>query len=540
MDQNRSWLTMENRMLKRRMTSVLSALFLASCATAGEKAAPSQAWVSLAQTPTPAAAQQPTDQQAAFDAYVASAMEKWGVPGVAIAYARDGKVFLVKGYGVRTIGRPEKVDENTVFAIASLTKAFTAAGAAVLWDEEKLTFNDPVVKFLPTLKFYDERVTSEVTLRDLLAQRTCLAPKDIFTWNSPFSHEETMRRVRYIPPECTFRDRFVYNNMNYVIAGDATAAAAGVPWEQLITDRILKPLGMNNTTTSTAQAAGWENVATPYFDSGERMTALPLYDEGVSAPAGSIHSSAADMAKWMTAQLGGGVYEGKAIWSPTVNAAMQGVQMASRPGPRDEGGPPSPAPHGYGFGWGVGEYRGKRYIDHTGQSDGMYALIAMMPQDGLGIVVLTNTSKAGLPEAIAYRWLDMNLGLADYDWAGEMYASSKDFNGSMMVDNVARNVPRTLGTKMSLPASGYIGVYRQDLLGDVTVSAAANGDLSIKFLAKTGRLRHWQDDTFQIDWGEDYYYAMTSSFVTFEIDSEKRVSSLKIGVDENAFARAGP
>jgi CubicO group peptidase (beta-lactamase class C family) len=454
-----------------------------------------------------------------------------------VVLARDGQVVLIRGYGVRTAGRPERIDEHTVFAIASLTKAFTAAGAAVLFDEQKLTFNDPATKYLPALRLYDSRVTAEVNLRDLLAQRTCLQPKDLLTWNSPFSHEETLRRVQFIPPACTFRDRFVYNNINYVVAGDAIAAAAGTSWHDLMTRRIFNPLDMRDSTTLAAQAARRQNLATPYLKTGGILRALPLYDEGVSAPAGSIHSTAADMAKWLEVQMGGGVFRGKTIWSPTVHAAMQGVQMAVRPGARDSSEPPTPMAIGYGMGWGIGEYRGKRYVDHTGQSDGMYAQIAMMPSEGLGIVVLTNTSMVGLPEALAYRWFDINLGAPDFDWINTIYAQTRTSNDALDIEDIAKGVPRTLGTRPSLPAPRYAGAYKQDLLGEVTVTAATNGDLSIRFLGKTGRMRHWQDDTFQIDWGADPYLTMTSSFVTFQLRANGPVESLKIGNDQETFTR---
>lgn len=499
-------------------------------------------WLAMASfaIPAPALAEPARqDQQAEFDIYVEKAMAKWGVPGVAIGLLQDGKIVRVKGYGVKKFGEAERVDGDTLFAIASLTKAFTAAAIATLSDEERLSFDDPVTKYLPDLKLYDSKVTAEVTIRDLLAQRTCLQSKDLLTWDSPFSREETRRRLQYLPPACSFRDRFVYNNINYVLAGDASAAAAGSSWQALIKNRLLVPLDMNNSATSSAEAARARNLASPHIKTGGKLRLLPLYDEGISAPAGAIHSTAADMARWVELLLGGGAYLGKTIWSPTAHAAMLGEQMAVRPGPRDAGEPPTPIAAAYGFGWGVGEYRGRRFVEHTGQSDGMYAMVAMMPNDRLGIVVLTNSSMVGLPEALAYHWLDDQLGVPEFDWIGTLYARAKESNDAIDIDNVTRDVLRKAGTKPSLPATGYAGVYRQDLLGDVTVITAKNGEMSIRFLTKTGRLKHWQDDMFQIDWGGDPYYTMTSSFVTFQIGVDKQPISLKIGGDEETFVRSG-
>lgn len=482
----------------------------------------------------------PTVQSAQFDAYVETAMATWGVPGVAVALVRDGKILSVKGYGVRTIGRTEPVDGNTVFAIASLTKAFTAAGVAVLVDEGKLSFDDPVVKYLPALKLYDPAITKQVTIRDLLGQRTCLQSKDLLTWNSPFSRDETLRRLAFLPPACSFRDRFVYNNLNFVLAGEAAAAAGGRSWSALMSSRLFGPLGMTNTTATTPDAATLSNVATPYLRTGGKLRALPLYDEGVSAPAGSIHSTAADMARWLEAQIGGGSFGGKLIWSPVVQAEMQGSQMAVQAGARHGVEPPLPISRNYGFGWGLGEYRGRRLVDHSGQSDGMYALAAMMPNERLGIVVLTNSSMVGLPEALAYRWFDDNLGVAPFDWITTLYDRAKSSNDAIDIDAVTKGVPRKLGTRPSLPADCFVGTYSQKLLGGVTVRSAGAGPMTVQFLAKTGRLSHWQDNMYQIDWGGDPYYTMVASFMTFIVAPGKGVTSMKIGGDDEMFERATP
>lgn len=478
---------------------------------------------------------------AAFDAFVQTAMTKWETPGVAVSLVRDGTIVSAKGYGVRTIGAPAAVDENTTFAIASLTKAFTAAALATLADQKKVSWDDQVADFLPDLKLYAPKVTAELTVRDLLAQRTCLQSKDLLTWQSPFSLEETLRRLQFLPAACTFRDRFVYNNVNYVLAGEVAARASGQSWTELIEAGLFAPLGMTRSVAQTPKVATGDNVATPYIRTGGKLRALPLYDEGVSAAAGSIHSTAADMARWLEVQLGSGAFRGTQVWSRSANSAMQGLQMAIPTGPVSDADPPLPRPLGYGFGWGVDEYRGERMLQHTGQSDGMYAIAAMMPGRKLGIVVMTNTSSAGLAQAIAYQWLDLNLNAPTHDWITTMYAQFKDSNDAIDIDGVTRGVARTAGTRPSLPAAAYAGLYRNDLLGDVSISTDPSGQMFVRFLAHTGAMRHWHHDTFQIDWQGDPYYTMMASFMTFAVNGQSSPASVQIGVENDTFARvAGP
>jgi CubicO group peptidase (beta-lactamase class C family) len=218
-----------------------------------------------------------------FDLYVQNAMRQWDVPGVAIGLVRDGKLIQVRGYGVRTIGKSDPVDANTVFAIASATKAFTAAALAVLVDERKIAWDDPVIRYLRNLRLHDPQVTVEVTIRDLLAQRNCPEANNLLTWDTPFDQGEIFRRLQYLKPSCTFRDHFEYNNINYVMAGWVVAAVTGKScW--FAEERIFDPLGMTSSTAITATAAKSGNLATPYLTVGGKLKPIPLFDEGASPP----------------------------------------------------------------------------------------------------------------------------------------------------------------------------------------------------------------------------------------------------------------
>jgi CubicO group peptidase (beta-lactamase class C family) len=469
-----------------------------------------------------------------FDEYLARGMRTWGVPGVAIALVREGKLVAVKGYGVRTIGEPARVDAGTLFAIASVTKSFTAGVLAMLVDEHKMGWDDPVRKYLPSLEVYDPQVTATMTVRDLLAQRTGLGDRNLLTWNSPYSHDEILRRMRYLKPACTFRDRFEYSNLNFLLAGDVAAVASGRSWQDLVEERIFRPLNMSSSTTSTARARESGNLATPHIKIGGRLQKLPLFDEGPSAAAGSIHSTAADMARWLAVQLGEGQYGTTRLWSVEVDREMHTAQIPVRDSP--VAAVTGAQFSSYGFGWYVYDWHGHKVLEHDGQSDGMHALIAMIPDAQLGIVVLTNTSLIGLPNALALHWFEEGLNLETHDWISELHRKLQPVNDSIDPDAVAHQVPRIPNTHASLAPAGYAGTYHDELLGDLVVAAGEDGNLRISLLGRTGRAGHWHYDTFRMDWQGDLYLSLAEPFITFSLRQDGTPGSVTLASGDR-FAR---
>lgn len=464
---------------------------------------------------------------AQFDNYAEQSRRAWAIPGMAVALVKDGKIVEVRGFGVRELGRGEPVDGNTVFAIASITKSFTAAVLAILVDRHRLAWNDPVRKFLPQFELYDPEVTNAATVRDFVAQRTCLGDKDLLTWDSPYSQPEVLRRMRYLRPACGFRDRFQYNNLNFVVAGAVAAAASGRPWADLVESEIFAPLGMTRSTARTSVAARRHNLATPYIRMDGKLRALPLFDEGPAEAAGAIHSTAADMAKWLLVQMGNGSLDGTRLWSEEQGREMHEPQMVIGDSPERTAEMPASEFLSYGLGWFVSSVFTHQVIEHDGQSDGMHAIISMMPGVRLGIVVLTNTSQFGLPEALAYRWYELNLGLPLRDWSSIMMGKLADENSSIDLKAVTERAPHVFGTRPSLPLRSYTGNYHEDLLGDARVTLDSKGGLHLFLLDRTARLEHWHFDTFHPDWGGDIFMSLSVPFITFALDMNGNVRGFR-------------
>src|SRR5436190_9239200 len=257
-----------------------------------------------------------------IDDYANTVMTTWKGPGMAIAVVKDDKTVMAKGYGVRELGKPDKVDENTLFAIASNTKAFTTASLAILVDEKKIAWNDKVSKYLPDFQLYDPWVTNELTIRDIVSHRVGLDTfsGDLLWYDTTYPTDEILRRVRFLKPVSSFRTRYGYQNLMYIAAGRIVEKVSGMKWADFVRARILDPLGMNRTTTSVRDMK--DNFAMPHNESGGTMRALPpgYLDEAIGAV--RLNSSVADLSKWIRLQLGHGTFEGKKIFSE-----VQGWQM---------------------------------------------------------------------------------------------------------------------------------------------------------------------------------------------------------------------
>ncbi len=250
-----------------------------------------------------AAADAPAASLASLDAFIETAMKDWSVPGLGLAVVRDGEVLLARGYGVRAKGKTDAVDADTVFAIGSSSKAFTAACIGLLVDQKKVDWDDPVTKHLPGFALHDAYVTRDLTVRDLLTHRSGLARADQLWYGSGFDRAEILRRLREVEPSWGFRARFGYQNIMFLAAGELYAAVAGESWDDCVAKRFFAPLGMARSTTSVDPLPGVENVATPHEEIEGEVVAVPWFDLDNVAPAGSINSSAREMASWVQLQL---------------------------------------------------------------------------------------------------------------------------------------------------------------------------------------------------------------------------------------------
>ncbi|MFB3906068.1 MAG: serine hydrolase [Acidobacteriota bacterium] len=472
-----------------------------------------------------------------LDAYFARARDDWKVPGMAIAIVKDDRVVFAKGYGVRELGKPAKVDENTLFAIASNTKAFTAAALAVLVDEQKISWDDRVQTHLPYFELYDSYVSHDFRIRDLLCHRSGLRTfgGDLIWYGTPYGREEIVRRARFLKQAFPFRSGYGYSNIMFIAAGEVVEKASGKSWEDFIRQRLLIPLGMKRTVLSVKELAGMENVATPHADPDGELRTFPWRGWDNTVPAGGIISSVADLAQWLRLQLGRGTLEGKPVFSERQSRVMWTPHVSFVSTKRSEERNPYVRLSGYGLGWQLSAYRGVMMAQHGGAYDGMVSQTALLPDRQVGVVVLTN-STTGLASALVYRTLDAYLGSEDVDWSNEELKRSREDRRRKIEEQERAASRRVLNTRPSLKLESYAGTYGGLMYGDAEVKVE-NGNLVLVFLPNrelTGDLTHWHFDTFEVKWRTAFPW-FGKGKVQFLLDSIGQVVEMKVDVPNEDF-----
>lgn len=468
-----------------------------------------------------------------LDSIATRVLKDFEVPGLGVAIVKDGKVALSKGYGVRKLGESTPVDENTLFGIASNTKAFTSAALAMLVDEGKITWDDPVTKHLPSFQLYDPYVTREMTIRDLLTHRSGLGlgAGDLLWWPpTDYSREEIIRRFRYVKPATSFRSRYAYDNVLYMIAGQIVAAVSGKGWDDFIKERIFNPLEMTTSNTSIAALTGSRDAASPHARvEGTLKVIAPQPLENVG-PAGSINSSVAEMAKWLIAQLNRGqLGDGRRLFSERQSREMWSAQTITPLGDP----PPHLAPlkanfSAYGLGWGLTEYRGFKTVSHTGGLLGYVSRVTLVPDLNLGIVVLTNQQSGGAFQSLTYEILDHYMKAPDTDWVAAFKRSEEMGLARAAEVTKRQTATRAADSKPSLPLAKYAGRYTDAWYGDITIDT--EGDkLVIRFShtpALVGDLEHWQHNTFIARWRDRSLDA--DAFVNFALRPDGSIEQMKM------------
>jgi len=484
----------------------------------------------LAAYAVPAAAQQAPSAPADLDTYVTRVMREFDVPGVSLAVVKDGRVLVAKGYGVRTLGKPEPVDAGTLFGIASNTKAVTATALGLLVESGKIEWDAPVIRYLPGFQMYDPFVTRELTVRDLLVHRSGLplGAGDLLWW-PPSTHDrkEISRRLRYLKPETSFRTAYAYDNVLYLVAGEVIEAVSGQSWEEFVKTRILTRVGM---TGSDVRYRATGNVATTHAPVDGKVRVVAPFASDNTNPAGGINSNATDMAKWMTVQLDSGrLADGSRLFSERTARQLWSIVTPIAPG--------TPAPElaalrasfsGYALGFGVRDYRGRKIIQHTGGLPGYLSKVVMVPDIKLGVAILTNQESGEAFDAIAWRLLDHFLGAPTTDWP-VAYKRLKQRGDSMVAVTEQRaRAQRDTASRPSLALQRYAGTYVDEWYGTVTITATA-GRLAIKFdhtPLLVGDLEHWQYDTFVARWKDRELRA--DAFVTFSLKPDGSIAEARM------------
>jgi CubicO group peptidase (beta-lactamase class C family) len=457
--------------------------------------------------------------RSAIDSILKDARNQWNAPGLAVAIVLGDDVYL-KGMGVREIGKTDPVTPDTVFALASLTKAFAATSLGILVDEGKATWDDPVRKHLDWFRLHDPLADKEVTLRDLLCHRTGLARHDQLIFRAPWSLEESVRRMAHLELTHSFRSRFEYNNLAYVAAGMATGKAAGMPWEEFVRKRILSPLGMKNAVFTDVQARERADHATPHRrGKAGKQSAIAWYPDAKQVRAsGSLKAGARDLAAWLQLQLGHGVYAGKRIISAESLTETHTPQIVV---------PQNPAlsrltettQTSYGLGWFIRDYRGWHTINHGGANEGFRGRIVLVPRAKLGIALLTNAEEMDMLEATSYRMIDRILGLKERDWFGMARKA---------VDSKAKGtaLARKQGTKPSRELSAYAGKYHDRAYGDLVIQSTDRG-LVVSWSSFRLPLEHFHYDTFQLKTDSDDTRPMKNELLTFALNRDANVTQVR-------------
>ena len=489
----------------------------------------------LALVSTPSHAQTTTSPPD-LDAYVAHALKEFEIPGLAVAIIKDGKVVLTKGYGVRRMGESAPVDEQTLFGIASNTKAFTAAALAMLVDEGKISWDDPVTKHLPGFQMYDPYVTREMTVRDLLTHRSGLglgAGDLMFFPQSTFTREEIVARLRFIKPATSFRSKYAYDNVLYLVAGQVVAAVSGKSWDAFIKERIFAPLGMTASNTSVKDLRQGGNFVSPHQKVEGRLQPVPYMDIDNTAPAGAINSNVAEMARWVIAQLNSGAF-GDGATGKRLFSERQAREMWSAQTPIAVGNPPPALAalktnfSAYGLGWGLSDYRGHKVVSHSGGLAGMVSRVRLVPDLKLGVVVLTNQEAGGAMEAITYHVIDHYLNATATDWLAAFGTLAKLQLAQAKVVEQQQRAARNAESKPSLPLEKYVGRYSDAWYGEVALAVEA-GKLVLRFgrtPGLVGDLEHWQYDTFIARWRDRSLSA--DAFVTFALKPNGSIEQMKM------------
>ncbi len=457
-----------------------------------------------------------------LDEYVARSIKTFEVPGMAVAIVKDGKVVLLKGYGVRKLGEATPVDENTLFGIGSNTKAFTAAALATLVDEGKISWDDPVYERLRGFEMYDPYVSKEMRIRDLLCHRSGLGlgEGDLMFWpHTTFTRDEVVYRLRFLKPATSFRTTYAYNNLMFVTAGQVVAEVSGKSWDAYLREKIFLPLGMKNTNTSASAFKEGDNWAAPHSKVEGKLQAIPIENLDNAGPAGSINSSVADMSKWVLLQLNRGKIPGTEtrVFSEKASQDMWAQQMIVpiRPAPEDL---KNLQAHfsGYGMGWALRDYKGRKLVSHSGGVAGYVTRVMLVPEENLGVVILTNAEEDFAFESVLYHVLDAYLGGSTPDYISAFKTledkGRKDADETMSKAAQARAAE----SKPSLALEKYAGDYSDPWYGKVTIRAE-NAGLVLNF-ERTEKgladLQHWQYDTFKAHWRDR---TVEDAFVTFTL-----------------------
>lgn len=463
-------------------------------------------------------------------------VEKWNIPGVSVAIVRSGEVLLSEGYGVKNSTTEDPVDDNTLFAVASNTKAFTAAAIGMLVDEGKMNWDDKVQEHLPYFQLYDPYVSANMTVRDLLCHRSGLETfsGDLIWYGSNYSREEVIRRARFLEPKYDFRSHYGYQNIMFITAGEIVSKVSGMSWDDFIKNRFFEPMHMSSSNTSISSFTSSSNVATPHNEKNGQNQAIEWTNWDNIGGAGAINSSAHDMGKWLQCQLNGGKVDTTQLFSSQVQKETWTIQTPKSISDWSLSMLPSKTMNGYGLGWDIFNYQGRKVVTHGGGYDGMISQTVMIPEEDLAFVILTNNINY-LPFVLAYELTDMLLDVDEPTGLNKALYEYKLEDAAAQEAKDSAEEGRIKDTKQSLELAKYAGTYGGEMYGNCIVRLIGD-QLAFQFEPTPifrGTLRHWHYDTFQLNWGTKMM--LPSGTLQFILGSDGEVEEMRIVVENPDF-----
>ncbi len=464
-----------------------------------------------------------------IDNYIQRGMHNWQIPGVAVLIVKDGKVAFEKGFGVKELGKDELVDKNTLFMIGSNTKAFTGTALAILEHDEKLKLDDKVIKYLPDFKMKDQWVTKELNLQDIVSHRMGLETfqGDFMYWTSDLNADEVIEKFGMITPKYNFRTKYGYTNAGYAIAGKVIEMVSGLTWSNFLKEKIFKPLKMDRTVPLSEDFVKDQNIAKPHTFVDGKMTLLPFQNIDNLAPCGSIGSSVNDLSHWVIAQLDSGKYDGvNVIPFSAIQKTRQLLTIERRVRH------PYNKTHYtlYGMGWEFQDYEGKEIVSHTGGVNGFVTSVTLMPEENLGIVVLTNTDQNALFMSLKWEILDSYLGLPYRNYDSTFFASNQKSKGerNKWLKEIQDSVNMKLITEVSL--SEFEGRYINDVYGYADLKLVDNNlELSLEHHSQVkGKLEYIGNKRFFCTYSDPTYGKKIFPFII----EDGEIKSFDLFVDD--------
>jgi len=431
---------------------------------------------------------------AGFDTFAERLIEEFKVPGMAVAIVHRDRLIHAKGYGFRDVEKKLPVDADTLFPIASATKAFTALGVALLVHEGKVAFDDPVRKHLPEFRMYDAVASEQLTVEDILCHRSGLPRYEAAWYGAERTRAELVAALRWLPPTQPLRTKWQYQNLMFVTAGYLIERVSGSTWEQFTRQRIFVPLGMQRSNLSVTVSKSDANAAQPYIER-ERV---PFRNIDAVGPAGSINSSVRDMALWVRVLLNKGkLGDSRVFPAPVVKTVMQPRMVTGRERTSGEFGHET-----YALGWKVQTYRGHLLVHHAGSVDGFNSMVTLFPDADLGVVMLSNEGHNPSAQVPALWVADHILGMAPVDWVARTKKRSAEWRQAREKARAARDGKRVEGTRPSHSLADYTGEYEHKGYGVATIALDAKKDgLTFELNGIAGPLGHFHYDVFRLQSG---------------------------------------